>query len=58
MSHSAALRLPENRGVPGSSPGLAIYESPAKLRFLFCGLRDITSVETLPSAFSCLFSAL
>jgi hypothetical protein len=48
----------ENRGVPGSSPGLAIKERPAKSRFSYEVPRDVRSAQTLPSAFSCLFSTL
>jgi len=32
--------VPENRGVPGSSPGLAIGEAPARGAFLVLGLLD------------------
>jgi hypothetical protein len=33
-SHAAPMRLPENRGVPGSSPGLAIGKCLQNRRFL------------------------
>src|SRR5207247_422212 len=45
----------ENRGVPGSSPGLAIHERPAKPLFQPQALPDVRSSQILPSAFSCLF---
>jgi hypothetical protein len=48
----------ENRGVPGSSPGVAIDEGPAKRRFVLRVVRDAGSAPTLPWAFSGLFSAL
>ena len=50
-------RIPENRGVPGSSPGIAIAGWPAKPRFLQVASPDARSAQTLPWAFSGLFSA-
>jgi hypothetical protein len=41
----------ENRGAPGSSPGLAIHERPAEARFLRAAAPEATSARTLPSAF-------
>ena len=45
------LHTTENRGVPGSSPGLAIEEEPARWRFVEESLLDSRSARTLPSAF-------
>src|SRR3954463_1757377 len=47
----------ENRGVPGSSPGLAIHERPAKSWLLQVAAPGARSVQTLPWAFRA-FSAL
>ena len=47
----------ENRGVPGSIPGLAIGERPANLCLLRSGPRSAEQGKPLPSAFSCLFAA-
>ena len=46
----------ENRGVPGSSPGLAIHERPGQRRFWQL-VPDTGSAQTLPRAFSGLFGA-
>jgi hypothetical protein len=43
---------PENRGVPGSSPGLAIHERPAKCHLVRDGARGALEAKTVPSAFS------
>jgi hypothetical protein len=50
------LPSPENRGVTSSSLGLAIHERPAKLRFSQVASPGARSAQTLPWAFSGLFS--
>ena len=48
----------ENRGVPGSSPGLAIRKLPANARFPVLGFVSAEWRRIGPSAFSCLFRPL
>src|SRR5215217_9710634 len=48
----------ENRGVPGSSPGLAITEGPAKRCVWRKCPRSTRQAKVVSSAFSCLFSAV
>ena len=52
---SGVERLPENRGVPGSSPGLAIPERPANPGTRWFRLRGDGQAGDRPSAFSGLF---